>query len=607
MKKFLTAIYLVLVFSTFTFAQNYQYAWLTDIHIGSPGADKDLQSVVDDINNRPELKFVVLTGDIAEKGGNEELETTENILMNLNIPYHIIPGNHDTKWSESGCTKFAEVWGDDKFFFEQNGTAHIGLNSGVYWRGGGGHVSPEDINWLSEKLKSVKQNQQVIFYIHHPLDGDVDNWFKVINILRNYNVKAVLLGHGHANKFMNFVGIPAAMGRSTLSKNKSWGYNIVTDKKDSILFSEINKSGVPNFWGGIAKNIDTTVAEIDSLQFINYDVNLLWKKELNTSMSASLFPGNDKLFAVTKNGILHCYTFDGKELWKYDTRGVVFSRPVQNRDIVAVGTIEGDLLTINVNTGETLQLIGIGEPITSQLISYDLRNNGKLTAGVVVGTANGNLFCYDLYSLELIWENHSASGMIETLPIYLNDKVIFGSWDNYLYCLDANTGALNWKWTENKNFYYSPAACWPVSDGKNIYVSTPDKFISAVDLLQGTTVWHKNNFVSWESIGITNDGKNLLVKSFMDKFFIVDAKTGKLIKEINPDFGLDTMPNQPMEDNGNIFWGSKNGNVYLIDKNYKWKPLLFTGTSRVHSVYKLKKNLYAASNIDGGIYVFSLK
>jgi len=197
--------------------------------------------------------------------------------------------------------------------------------------------------------------------------------------------------------------------------------------------------------------------------------------------------------------------------------------------------------------------------------------------------------------------------MIETLPLYVKDKIIFGCWDNYLYCVDAKTGALNWKWTGNKNFYYSPAAHWTVTDGRNVYVSTPDKFVSAVDLLQGTTVWRKNDFASWESIGIDSQGKNLLIKSLTDKFYIVDAKTGKLIKEVNAKFGLDTMPNQPVEDNGNIFWGSKNGSVYLIDKKYNWKPLLFTGTSRVHSVYHLKDNLYAASNMDGGIYVFSLK
>ena len=462
-------------------------------------------------------------------------------------------------------------------------------------------------NWLEEKLMSVKPGQEVVFYIHHPLDGDVDNWFNVTNMLRNYDITSVLHGHGHSNRIVNFNGIPAAMGRSTLSKNKSWGYNIVSSTKDSLLFYEINRENKSKLWGGIGKANDTIVPKIDSLQFINYDVNILWKEELNSSMSASLFPGKDKLFAATKDGILHCYSFDGKKLWSYDTHGTVFSRPVQNRDIVAVGTIEGDLITINVNTGEALQIIGITEPITSQLISYDLKNNDKLTAGVIVGTANGNLFCYDLYTLELIWENNSAQGMIETLPLYVKDKIIFGCWDNYLYCVDAKTGVLNWKWTGNKNFYYSPAAHWTVTDGRNVYVSTPDKFVSAVDLLQGTTVWRKNDFASWESIGIDSQGKNLLIKSLTDKFYIVDAKTGKLIKEVNAKFGLDTMPNQPVEDNGNIFWGSKNGSVYLIDKKYNWKPLLFTGTSRVHSVYHLKDNLYAASNMDGGIYVFSLK
>ena len=607
MKKFLNTIYFFLLISVLSFAQEYKYAWLSDIHIGSPGADVDLENVVDDINTRPEIKFVILTGDIAEKGRNEELETTESILKKLKVPYHLIPGNHDTKWSESGCAKFAGLWGDDKFFFEYNGTAHIGINSGVYWRGGGGHVSVEDLNWLEEKLMSVKPGQEVVFYIHHPLDGDVDNWFNVTNMLRNYDITSVLHGHGHTNRIVNFNGIPAAMGRSTLSKNKSWGYNIVSSTKDSLLFYEINRENKSKLWGGIGKANDTIVPKIDSLQFINYDVNILWKEELNSSMSASLFPGKDKLFAATKDGILHCYSFDGKKLWSYDTHGTVFSRPVQNRDIVAVGTIEGDLITINVNTGEALQIIGITEPITSQLISYDLKNNDKLTAGVIVGTANGNLFCYDLYTLELIWENNSAQGMIETLPLYVKDKIIFGCWDNYLYCVDAKTGALNWKWTGNKNFYYSPAAHWTVTDGRNVYVSTPDKFVSAVDLLQGTTVWRKNDFASWESIGIDSQGKNLLIKSLTDKFYIVDAKTGKLIKEVNAKFGLDTMPNQPVEDKGNIFWGSKNGSVYLIDKKYNWKPLLFTGTSRVHSVYHLKDNLYAASNMDGGIYVFSLK
>ena len=38
-----------------------------------PEADNDLRLVVNDINKRDDIKFVVVTGDISEKGRNTEL------------------------------------------------------------------------------------------------------------------------------------------------------------------------------------------------------------------------------------------------------------------------------------------------------------------------------------------------------------------------------------------------------------------------------------------------------------------------------------------------------------------------------------------------------
>ena len=110
--------------------------------------------------------------------------------------------------------------------------------------------------------------------------------------------------------------------------------------------------------------------------------------------------------------------------------------------------------------------------------------------------------------------------MIETKPLIFENKLIFGSWDGYLYCVDARSGVMIWKWTEDKDFYFSPAACLPVTDGDNVYITSPDKYVTAIDLLLGRTVWRKN-YNAWESIGITSDRKNLLIKSAKDKFFIV--------------------------------------------------------------------------------------
>lgn len=608
MMKLILNILFSLLISGLSLTQNYKYAWITDIHIGAPEADNDLKLVVNDINKRDEIKFVIATGDIAEKGQNSELELAKQILDGLKTNYYILPGNHDTKWSESGCTKFIELWGDDKFEFDFQNVKHIGINSGIPWRGGGGHVSVEHLDWLKNVLKDTPADQEVLFYIHHPLDGDVDNWFEVTNLLADHNIKAIFIGHGHANKLMNFSGIPSAMGRSTLSRPKFPGYNLIELNSDSINLLEVKVDSIPSFWGSIDRKLRTEVTIVDSSQFIKFTgkSEILWQKDQKKSFSTSLLVDEDKIFSSSIDGDVSCFDLRGDLIWQSNLGRTIFSRPALSDNILAVATIEGDLITLNALTGEIIQTLGLAEALTSQLVITEVQYNGQLTKAIITGTSSGKVFCYDLKSMELIWENSSAERMIESLPLVIQDKIIFGSWDNYLYCISKSTGSLIWKWTENKNFYYSPAACWPVSDGKNVFVSTPDKYVSAIDLALGTTVWRKKDFNSWESIGLSNDKKKIFVKSILDKFYIASASDGKLIKEIKVGFSLDTMPNKLVDWNQNIIFGSKNGTVYLIDKSYNIHPLFFMGTSRIHSVQLLNEGIFAASNMDGKIVVFKI-
>jgi outer membrane protein assembly factor BamB/predicted phosphodiesterase len=605
-------IFLILLFSLLnsvsSFPQNYKYALITDTHIGAPDASKDLRLLVNDINKREEIKFVVATGDITEKGRNSELEQAKQILDGLKVKYYILPGNHDTKWSESGCTKFIELWGNDKFQLDYQNVRHIGINSGIPWRGGGGHVSVEHLDWLKNILNETPSEQEIIFYIHHSLDGDIDNWFEVTNLLSNCNVKAIFVGHGHANRLMNFAGIPAAMGRSTLSSSKFPGYTLIDLKKDSIKLFEIKVDSIPQLWGSLDRKLRKDFTKVDSSQFKIFSnrAEILWKKDLRKSFSTSLLTDKEKIFSTSINGDISCFDLRGNLIWQNNLGRTIFSRPALGENILAVATIEGELFTMNRESGEILQTIGINDALTSQLTIVELMYNGELVKAIIVGTSTGKVYCYEFKNLELIWENSSASLMIETFPLIIQDKVIFGSWDNYLYCLSKTTGSLIWKWTENKNFYYSPAACWPVTDGKNVYVSTPDKFVSSVDLFLGTTIWRKNDFNSWESIGISQDKKRIFVKSIQDKLCIVSASDGKLIKEVKVGFSLDTMPNQLMDWNENIIFGSKNGNIFFIDKSYHVQSLFFMGTSRLHSVQQINENIFAASNMDGKIVVFRI-
>ena len=115
-----SVIIFLLLLSTVAFAQrqSFRFAWLSDTHVGSQTAAADLSTSVLDINGMNDVAFVILSGDVTEMGSDSQLETAKSILDSLKKPYYLIPGNHDTKWSASGCTKFLALWGNDKFFFK---------------------------------------------------------------------------------------------------------------------------------------------------------------------------------------------------------------------------------------------------------------------------------------------------------------------------------------------------------------------------------------------------------------------------------------------------------------------------------------------------------
>ena len=144
-------------------ASPFRFALLTDLHI-TPGAlsVEDLENSVKQINNTKEIDFVIVSGDVTETGDRASLQMAKSILDKLNVKYYITSGNHETKWSASGHTDFARIFGDDKFAFEHKGVRFFGFNTGPVLRMADGHVSPQDITWLKEELSKKDKSLPVI-------------------------------------------------------------------------------------------------------------------------------------------------------------------------------------------------------------------------------------------------------------------------------------------------------------------------------------------------------------------------------------------------------------------------------------------------------------
>ena len=609
MKKLLPV--LLFIFSEFySIAQSisFRFAFISDTHIGSPNgvSEEDLRRTVRDINAMTDIAFVVLTGDITELGTNEELKLAKQILDSLNVRWYIIPGNHDTGWSESGAVMFTTVFGYDKFSFEYNGIRFLGCASGPYLRMSDGHVPRDALNWLDAELKKVKPQQPIIFLNHYPIDNGLDNWYEITDRLRYHNTWAILCGHGHANKAMNFEDIPGVMGRSNLRARATiGGYNLVDVRTDSIIFSE-RRPGVETLksWTGV--KIETRQFEKDK-KFTRPDFTLNdkynevkeeWRFSSDANIISTPAVSGDNVLVGNQSGKMICLSLkSGKQKWAYQTKGAIFSSPAVLSGMVVFGSGDGTIYCLDIGTGK----LKWKTKTAAAVLAAPLINSNA----VFIGSSDYSFRKLDLNTGKIIWKFSGLTGPVVSTPLLYEDKIIFGAWDRNLYALNKNTGLLLWQWNNGSSVRnYSPAACIPVAHDGVVYVVAPDRYISAIDINDGKTLWRNNDATVRESIGISANGKWVYGKTMQDSIVVYAASREKqsVAWAINCGFGYEHVPSMLIEKENKIFFGTKNGVVYCIEpqkKKINWVYKI--DNSMVNTVNVLDGNTVVVATMDGTV------
>jgi len=129
MKSIFYLFYFLLCFSEFILPQKSFTAIITNPQIGAEENDKKLIDIVNDINVRDSISFVVVMGNITANGKFDEFLWTQEILDGLTAPYNVIGGAMDYFLSEGKGNEISLLWGDDKFFHYVNKDVFIGLNT----------------------------------------------------------------------------------------------------------------------------------------------------------------------------------------------------------------------------------------------------------------------------------------------------------------------------------------------------------------------------------------------------------------------------------------------------------------------------------------------
>jgi len=150
---------------------------------------------------------------------------------------------------------------------------------------------------------------------------------------------------------------------------------------------------------------------------------------------------------------LHAIADDGNPLWAFTTGGRVYSSPTPAGDDVIVGSDDGKLYKLDVDSGILIWEFATGDKVRA---SPALAKNRVFAASF-----DGFLYAVDAQSGLQLWKSPIAK-LTRASAAVKGERVYIGDEEGGMHCFDAATGAALWKTVLKIEGYIS--ACPVVTD-----------------------------------------------------------------------------------------------------------------------------------------------
>ncbi|MES2037804.1 MAG: PQQ-binding-like beta-propeller repeat protein [Pseudomonadota bacterium] len=267
--------------------------------------------------------------------------------------------------------------------------------------------------------------------------------------------------------------------------------------------------------------------------------DVLWEFKTDAQVWSPLASRGDLVYFGSDDGNFHALnTRQKKETWRYHSGAAVRSGAAFYQDMVLFASDDGYLYALNSGNGKLiwkfdLGSAGIARNLPSNLgqPDYDYLASSPVVDGdtVYVGSADGNLYSIDVQSGRLRWK-FATAGRIRATPVLADGQVCVGSWDHFFYCLERDSGKQQWRY-DTKKVIQSSAV---VSDGKIVFGGRKPALF-ALDAKSGKEIWiARYADGSWvESSAVADAGMLYVGSSDSLKLSAFESATGKEIWKFN--------------------------------------------------------------------------
>ncbi len=289
------------------------------------------------------------------------------------------------------------------------------------------------------------------------------------------------------------------------------------------------------------------------------------------------------------------FTFPLTISWEYEaSAGFGNGSPIVVGNVMIMGTLQGELHAVDIETGKRISYIKNFSPIASSAAVY------KKYVIFGVETSTDNLLSIDTDNGEFQW-TRDIGGVVSS-PLIDKDLLYIGGLDGKFYCIEAEFGSKKWV-VDTGSPIRSSACAW----NNIVFCANTNGIVFAFDAASGERRWE---FSTGNAVfaGLSVSEGKLVIGSRDSTLYILDALTGTVQQRI---WIGDKIMSAPAISNKTVFVPSLNGTLSafsISDGSLKWKFQSKSGinttpiiTSNAVFITSLDKHLYALSLSDGTV------
>ncbi|WP_170065516.1 PQQ-binding-like beta-propeller repeat protein [Abditibacterium utsteinense] len=207
----------------------------------------------------------------------------------------------------------------------------------------------------------------------------------------------------------------------------------------------------------------------------------VWEAFVGGAVQSKLVERNGALYVSTMSGDLVCLDAKtGFQRWKFGTKGSVFSTPFVTSEAVIFGSADHWIYALDAKNGR---------------LKWKTETKGAVFGGaalargvVCIASVDTQIYGIDARSGQRLWKAR-GEGMFQSQIATDGQRFFVGGWDNTFRALDVVSGREVWNRKFGKSFYFSPAIGSPVAGNGQVFVTSNDGFLHAMEAATGKVQW----------------------------------------------------------------------------------------------------------------------